>query len=232
MRSLVFLLALLPMLCCAPKPLAESPAQQRAALVERLELETVAMVHWVMNGELAPVNAPGSTKSAYCAGVWVSRTDFVTAAHCPEGEVYLMVQTRDDEATDTWRAAKLVSIRPLQDLALVRLNGTPPPHPVVTFARRVPRPGDPLHFVGHVVGQTWTYGHAFVSAFRAQRPDADGDPVDTLQVSGPIWNGDSGGGAFDEDGGLVGIMSYVSHEAPLIGYLIYRDVVRELVGAK
>jgi hypothetical protein len=24
----------------------------------------------------------------------------------------------------------------------------------------------------------------------------------------------------------------VSHEAPLIGYLIYRDVVRELVGAK
>jgi len=228
----LFLLLLLPALCCAPKPAAKSPQMARRELVEAIELETVAMVHWMddQTGALVPPGTERSTMRAYCTGVWLTDRDFVTAAHCPEGELHLDVQTRGDVATDTWRAAELVRLRALQDLAIVRVNGTPPPHPVAHFSTAAVAPGDLLHVVGHVIGQRWTYCQAVVSAIRLQEPDADGDPVDTLQVAGPIWSGDSGAGGFDEEGGLVGIVSYVRQGAPFLAYLIDGRVVHEFVG--
>lgn len=230
---LLLVLLLLPALCCAPKPAAKSPQSVRRELVDRLELETVAMLRWVDQEQnyVAP-GTKDATPLAYCAGVWVSEREFVTAAHCPEGEKWLVVQTRDDALAvpPRWRGASVVRVRPRQDLAIMRVDGTPPPHPVARIAEGSIAAGDDLHVVGHIVGIRWTYCQGVVSAIRRNEPDADEDPVDTIQVAGPLWHGDSGGGGFDQDGNLVGIVSYVRANAPFLAYLIHRDVVRDFVG--
>jgi len=226
---LLIILLLLPTLCCAPKPAAKSPVDQRREMVDRLELSTVAMVHWLDGeDEQKPPGTQLATLRAYCAGVWVNENDFVTANHCPENEKYLAVQTRDDAVAGKWRTARLLRARPRVDLAILRVDDVPE-HPVARFSQGPIWPGDPLQVVGHIVGQRWTYCTGVVSAFRPNEPDADEDPVDTLQVAGPIWHGDSGGGGFDEFGNLVGIVSYVRANAPFLAYLIHRDVVRDFV---
>ena len=51
----------------------------------------------------------------------------------------------------------------------------------------------------------------------------------TLQISSPAWRGNSGGGAFDADGKLIGISSWVSARGPMLGFFIHRDEIEKFL---
>lgn len=100
------------------------------------------------------------------------------------------------------------------DLALLKVNKVKdvPSHHVAPIATRTPLIGEKLSIYGHVVGMTWTYTQGLVSAYREEnfRPvERDGRKGPYMQVAGEVFKGNSGGGAFNDRGELVGIASFM-----------------------
>jgi S1-C subfamily serine protease len=100
------------------------------------------------------------------------------------------------------------------DLALLKVNKIKdvPNHHVAPIAASAPLIGEKLSIYGHVVGMTWTYTQGLVSAYREEnfRPvESDGKRGPYMQVAGEVFKGNSGGGAFNDRGELVGIASFM-----------------------
>jgi hypothetical protein len=89
------------------------------------------------------------------------------------------------------------------------------------------RDGDPVDVVGSTVGLPFTYLRGYVSA---TRPGDDVKPFKTLQLAvAGVNHGNSGGGAFDSHGDLVGIADFMivhnGDEAQGIAFYTHRDVI-------
>lgn len=52
---------------------------------------------------------------------------------------------------------------------------------------------------------------------------------DLLQLSGAVWLGNSGGGAFNEDGELIGVCSWIDEGYPGVAFFVHADHVRDLM---
>lgn len=195
MKQLVLVLCLFA-LCCAP------PVRPAVSPVTEANAVTVAlMVPRGDAGEYGPV----------CAGVWVGDEWILTTNHCV---------TDDDEAPVAVMryianpAAKLydsavVYRDEVHDLALLRAK-TAPMHTVAPVARVSPLVGDVVHVVGHPIGFVWTYLTGQVSG--VLRTDSRLPRSPLMQVQCPVVRGNSGGGAFDEGGQLVGIADLQVHQ--------------------
>lgn len=124
--------------------------------------------------------------------------------------------------------AVVLAVDPEEDLALVRvapdaLDPKVAEHDVASIAGEA-RVGEEVHVVGHTMGLWWTYSHGFVAQFRNDSPPKAVKPTDVIQVSAPVFFGNSGGGAFNADGQLLGIASWIV-QAPEVGFFIKFDVV-------
>lgn len=115
------------------------------------------------------------------------------------------------------------------DLALVQAakNSTVPEHDVATVAKSA-RIGEEVHIVGHTVGLWWSYTHGYVAQIRPQMSNVSEHKMNTLQVSAPVYFGNSGGGAFNNDGELVGVMSWI-RKGPNLGFFVRYDEVERLL---
>lgn len=126
---------------------------------------------------------------------------------------------------------KVLAYDKAHDLALVR--ATPdstdaiPDHDIATVASSA-RVGQPVHIVGHTIGLWWSYTHGYVAQIRPAMPNFHEDKMNTLQVSAPVFFGNSGGGAFNEDGQLVGVMSWI-RKGPSLGFFVRYDEVDRLL---
>lgn len=186
MKYLLLMLCLVS-LCCAPPRPAVSPAVEASAV-------TVALV--VLRGdEYGPT----------CAGVWVGDEWILTANHCAtddESSPIERVTFIADAGAHRYEAA--VAYRDADhDLALLRARGVPA-HAVARVALVSPRPGDLVHVVGHPMGFLWTYLTGQVSGPLRNDPRLPHEGP-YLQVQCPIVSGSSGGGAFNDEGELVGV---------------------------
>jgi hypothetical protein len=128
--------------------------------------------------------------------------------------------------------AKVFAFDKKHDLALVKaetsdLDFPIPDHLIADVAPEV-RIGEDLQIVGHPVGQWWTYIKGVVSAVRINAKNPDDNVVDAIQVSAPVFFGNSGGGAFNMEGQLVGISSWLK-KAPNMSCFIHRDHVENLL---
>lgn len=112
------------------------------------------------------------------------------------------------------------------DLALVKTEGLSPKHSCAALREGTIHDGEDVNIVGQTIGEWYTYMHGFVSSTRVDYNGAKGMKFTVLQVSAPAWFGNSGGGAWDSQGNLIGIMSYVSGKAPNMGFFSHRDNVR------
>lgn len=194
-----------------------------------------------------------TTISPYCAGVWVSYYQILTAAHCvdepanpllkelgivpfinPIGQRFGFVTTHDIEpgqepfATRA-RRVRWATVRVFRsdiDLALLEVDRghIPPNHPVVLVGRGTVRLGTQVHVMGHTSGMWWCYTSGWISSDRTMRGPFQA-PNHVLQVSAPIWSGNSGGGAFDQAGSLVGIASFMRPSVPSMGFFVHRNVI-------
>lgn len=206
---------------------------------EKLKDITIAFVHDDIERNYIP----------YCTGVWISDDLIITANHCVADE-----GLPDDVDAEDWSAVGVIlkyvvhedtlfgmspkisspAIVLLQDknndLALVRALPPQrlPKHPWATIAKGIIHDGEAVHIVGHTVGLWWSYMLGHVSA---NRPHIDlGKRIDVhaLQITAPVYAGNSGGGAFDENLQLIGICSSIGR-GPSVTFFVHRDSVVEFL---
>jgi S1-C subfamily serine protease len=119
------------------------------------------------------------------------------------------------------------------DLALLIATNpkSVPAHDIAHLANKQPEVGEQLGIVGHPGGLYWTYMNGTVSAYRDSMKSAGMKSVDGpfMQVSADVWHGSSGGGAFNSDGELVGIASFLKSDTPAAAFFIHTYTIRNML---
>ena len=117
-------------------------------------------------------------------------------------------------------------------MALLRAVGSAiPDHDYAKLASYAPAIGEKIHIVGHVKGLYWSYIEGVVSGYRLEVPAAKVEAHMSgpfMQLSAPVYFGNSGGGVFNSDGDLVGVVSFMLG-APLTNFAIPVKRIRALV---
>lgn len=132
----------------------------------------------------------------------------------------------------TTRNCTVFAVDKEDDLAVIKVDtnqlGDLANHEVAVIASSI-QVGDDIHIMGHPGGVLWTYARGSVARIRDAYPNADENKVDTLQISAPVWYGDSGGGAFDSNGHLVGVMSFINNRIPNVGFCVKFNVIERFL---
>jgi hypothetical protein len=232
---------------CLPQP-AEAPTQKQV-------LEEIG------NASAALVLHHGDEVRVYCTAVWISKDTLLTANHCVEAayeswqenhktdddseekvpsikeiNYYYIVRGENDgvgkEPTGI-HLAKAISLDKKHDLALLKVSGKLiPPHAIASLASNEPEIGEHVFVLGHVTGLYWTHVECVVSAFRESLPLKGlnfSGPF--TQLSGPIYFGNSGGGAFNNKGELIGIASFITR-APNTAMFISLESIKNFLNKK
>jgi len=131
-----------------------------------------------------------------------------------------------EQEPTAWHVSRLVGWDREHDLALLEVKGKAvPPHEIAVLADKAPEVGEAVHFVGHPSGFYWTYVNGTVAAYRDEiLGDKTLGPY--MQVSAPVYHGNSGGGAFDDSGKLVGIADAIINGVPNSGLYMPVSTIR------
>ena len=140
----------------------------------------------------------------------------------------VMYATIDEMGADEHHDARVVAVDMKDDIVLIKAI-KPGKHPWAPLAAGDIHVGDPLHLVGQTAGMWWCYFHGYVAAHRHDFVDTRKNVVDMLQMSAPVFFGDSGGPAFNEDGAIVGIADQIRLSVPEAAWYVHRDAVRSFM---
>lgn len=87
--------------------------------------------------------------------------------------------------------------------------------------------GEDLHIIGHPGRVEFTYFTGIISGFRT---DSSEKQVQNLtQITAPIYPGSSGGGAFDENGNLIGICSFIRRDVPNMSFFVDAKTINNFI---
>jgi len=214
-------------------------------LVDNMIESTVALVTDVKPGD-------EFTKRPFCSGVWISKNEILTAGHCVEDELPDGITALDLGITMTPIGKKInyvthsdVSIKGKAmvisvkhavviafdhglDLAVLSTIDEVGYHPFGIISSSSNVVGDRVHVVGHTLGFWWTYSSGFIASERELIGPQD--QIELLyQISAPVSFGNSGGGAWDINGRLIGIASFISVKGPSMSFFVHKNVIREFL---
>ena len=181
----------------------------------------------------------------FCSGAWVSSNQLITNSHCMKGAAKIQADDRlienplgivvqysvesevvgVGEEPKATHDAKCIRINHDNDLALLETVGDVPKHDVAVLAKANPGIGSTVYNVGHPGGLYFTASTGIVSAYRDQIPNDD-TKLHYMQISAPLWMGNSGSAVFNEQGELVGIAEGISQRVPLATFCVPLDVVQ------
>lgn len=231
--------------CCTSMKTMAAPKS-----AEEINVETIAAVE---DATVALVSGEAGERVAYCAGVWMEDKKIVTAGHCvevagrnvadtpsweeynPVGDVVMFLNHSDAHDEEIPQDKAWIGIveqfDDKLDLATIKPLGETSRHRIAQIIDEPIMMGQLLHIIGHTVGITWSYSRGYVANSRkVEGPSAV--IVNTIQASAPVWMGNSGGGAFDSEGHLVGICSWINTRAPNIAFFIHHDEVLKFLRTK
>lgn len=166
-----------------------------------------------------------------CAGVWIDKNTILTAGHCVNDNIVYFETWRDSKGSNllliTKKALLLKKDRE-RDLALLTSIEDPGHHKYVGVSNIIDV-GDKVSVIGHPGIHPYSYLDGTVSAKRYIDNPFD-TRVGLVQIAAPIWHGYSGGGAFNKNGKLIGICSFISPITPMTGFFIDIDEVNRFIG--
>jgi hypothetical protein len=259
LKKIFLLLLTLCALNCAPHSQTKynSGALSRVKLVKHLKNSTVALVMETCRIRNSVGECELKLQRIYCSGVWINKSEFLTAHHCVQS--YVTRKSTDDEiekgedlklagkmisflskdqvpeGNDTGRVnvqfpkkGTIVSFSSHDDLALVRVDSQYYTDSFVKVSKEKIKVGQEIHVVGHTVGIPFTYSYGHVSGIREHdRTTLSMSNRLVIQVTAPIYFGNSGGGLYTRSGELIGIASYMNIRAPMhLGFFAHRDAIQ------
>jgi hypothetical protein len=126
----------------------------------------------------------------------------------------------------------IIAFYPAYDLALIKAKPPIsdlqiPSHAVASLASDITI-GSDVKIVGHPGGMWWSFTKGTVSAIHTKVKSPKDEAVNAIQISAPIWFGNSGGGAFNERGELLGICSWIKN-VPNISFFIHTRLIRQIL---
>ncbi len=126
--------------------------------------------------------------------------------------------------------ANVLKLSKQDDIALLQVvNPGSLRHEVAQLAEESPAVGEDVYFMGHQNGLYWSYMKGMVSAYRDDMSALFGDDsqrdIPFMQVQAPVWHGNSGGGAFNSSGELVGMADFITR-APDMGFCVHLETIR------
>lgn len=125
-----------------------------------------------------------------------------------------------------WHLSHVVGWDEHKDLALLEAAGhAVPSHEVAKLAEETPALGESIHVCGHPKGLYWTFLEGTVAGYRGEIPHMDKKSGPFMQAQTPIFFGNSGGGAFNNYGELVGIADFLMR-LPAEGFFVHLDNIR------
>jgi len=241
--------------CCVHSQVRHPEA--RPTLVDELKSDTVALVHRDDDEDIVPfctgvwVDKDKILTADHCARAPVEAVvSEMMGDSDDEDAAEKMVQDLEDgfkinyivdkEVTGVWKEPKALHVAKVlkhdkaHDLALMVVEDVKdmPEHHVARLADAQPSVGENLHIVGHVVGMYYTYFPATVAAYREEdfRPFRKSGVVGPwMQVSGPVYKGNSGGAGFNDNGELCGIASRLI-PAPNASMYVHLESIRSFLG--
>lgn len=169
-----------------------------------------------------------------CTGVWIDNYRILTAAHCDHDQP--MFYSVIGEYVGVFRIPRLhrmhlERIDRMHDVAVYQTSRFDTPfHEVARVAATTPAVGEDLYLMGHSAGLSWSFRHGWVSAYREPQTEVVDKKIGPwMQVSAPIYSGDSGGGAFNERGELVGTASSLATPVPNAVFYVYLPTIHEFL---
>lgn len=235
MKKLLILLTLGCLLGCMSTPIQNRPPDP---IQSHLDQVTVALVHNKLDGDVR----------TYCSGVFVGEDLILTAFHCVKGEAEMLADEQDEEFDDeldltglpmhyvihdeakafdenpgTVRLGKVSQVDSDHDIALIQVEHFE--HQVAELVNESPGVGEQIFIVGHPIGLSWTHVTGIVAAYRGDMFNMKGS---WMQVSSPVYFGNSGGGVFDRWGRLCGIASFIVR-APNTAFFVHAESIRQLM---
>jgi hypothetical protein len=238
--------------CCGVSPPVAAPMADMRTAAEMAEAKSAVIIGetsgkaicgavWVSHDELATVahcvkdvgrppvtdelekleEALGMKPPWNAVGKAAHYSDVVGASHPPFAQYPIVIIKVDLE----------------NDLALLKVPmdsmgySLIPPHDVARLATREIHKGEELDVIGSTVGLPFTYSHCYVAAVR--EPGSVGNYFRVIQVSGPVYYGNSGGPAFDSAGALVGMADYMLGDEdgpyPDVSFFTHASVIEKFL---
>ena len=163
-----------------------------------------------------------TSDSGQGSGVLLENTGIiVTNLHVLEGASDLYVTTK---AGDRFDDVSVIDFDAVKDLALIKIKGFDLPTAKLGNSNSV-RSGQPVYAIGAPLGYEQTISSGIVSAIR---------PMDAgfkaIQTDAAISPGSSGGGLFNADGELVGILTAYEVNGQNINFALPINYARGMLG--
>lgn len=171
----------------------------------------------------------GGKWTSYCGGVWIDQFRILTAYHCLRDQ-FVKVGIGSTVKVMPYLGERLYVARAIKlgikyDLALLEV-GEDISHQWAEVGQVSEKVGNRLHIVGHTRGLTYSYIQGWVSAYRSVEAEHGNGPF--MQMTAPIYYGDSGGGVFNEAGQLVGITSFI-YKVPNVAFAVHLNHIQDFL---
>jgi S1-C subfamily serine protease len=218
-----------------PRPVAPRgdllPAEQ--ATIALFETARVSVVHITTQSRVMDVwtrnifNVPRGSGSGF---VWDDRGHVVTNYHVLAGASAAKVRLSDGRDG----RASLVGASEAHDLAVVRVDVSNPPAPLLIGSSENLRVGQQTYAIGNPFGLDWTLTTGIISAVDRSLPSEDGRSLieHLIQTDAAINPGNSGGPLLDSAGHLIGVNTAIfspSGASAGVGFAVPVDTVNRVV---
>lgn len=166
-------------------------------------------VHQMLKNTAALVEkTPTGKLFSYCASVFISQTEMVSAFHCIQDEEepskniighIVKFQSYDQRGTQNFHNALVWGYDEKSDLLMLHTLSNFP-HSYVEVAKEDPEIGDNLYVVGHPLQVSWNYTVGILSSII----EKNNKRLLFATVPG-VYFGNSGGGIYSSNGKLISI---------------------------